>query len=41
MKRTSLRDILLALEEERYQIEIKPEIAERAVRSLDEMLKYV
>jgi quinolinate synthase len=41
MKRTSLKDIFLALDEERYEINIKPEIAKRAVRSLDEMLKYV
>jgi len=41
MKRTSLRDILAALEKEQYQINIPTDIARRAVHSLDEMLKYV
>lgn len=40
MKRTSLRDVYDALNEEKYEIKVLPEIAERAVRALDEMLKY-
>lgn len=41
MKRTSLQDILKALEQERYEITIEPDIAERAKKALDKMLKYV
>lgn len=41
MKRTSLRDIYASLKEEKYEINIDPEIAKRAVKALDAMLKYV
>jgi quinolinate synthase len=41
MKRTSLRDVYDSLKEEKYEIIIDPEIAARAVKSLDAMLKYV
>jgi quinolinate synthase len=41
MKRTSLRDVHAALAKEQYPIHIDEEIAEKAVHSLDEMLKYV
>ncbi len=41
MKRTSLRDVYLALEKERYEINVQPDIAQRAVKALDQMLKYV
>ena len=41
MKRTSLRDIYASLREEKYEINIDPEIAKRAVKALDAMLKYV
>lgn len=40
MKRTSLRDIYASLAEEKYQMEISPDIAKKAVHALDEMLKY-
>ena len=41
MKRTSLRDVYDSLKEEKYEIIIDPEIAGRAIKSLDAMLKYV
>lgn len=41
MKRTSLRDVYDSLNEEKYEITIDPEIARRARKSLDAMLKYV
>ncbi|UCH98715.1 MAG: quinolinate synthase NadA [Candidatus Aminicenantes bacterium] len=41
MKRTSLRDVYDSLNEEKYEIIIDPEIAKRAVKALDEMLKYI
>jgi quinolinate synthase len=41
MKRTSLRDVYDSLKEEKYEIAIDPEIAGRAKKSLDAMLKYV
>jgi quinolinate synthase len=41
MKRTSLKDVYAALDEEKYKINIRPEIARQAVKALDEMLKYV
>jgi quinolinate synthase len=41
MKRTSLRDIYEALRHDRYEIRIEPDIAKRAVKALDQMLKYV
>jgi quinolinate synthase len=41
MKRTSLRDVYDSLKQEKYDITIDPEIAARAVKSLDAMLKYV
>jgi len=40
MKRTTLEDIYLSLENERYEIEIDRETSEKALRSLNEMLKY-
>ncbi len=41
MKRTELEDIYLSLKMERYEIEIDDEISRKALRSLNEMLKYV
>lgn len=41
MKRTSLRDVYDSLKEEKYEITIDPEIAARAGKALDAMLKYV
>ena len=41
MKRTALNDVYLALEEERYAIELPEEIIKAARRSLEAMLKYV
>jgi len=41
MKRTSLNDVYLALANDQYKIEIDERIAKQAVRSLDEMLKYI
>ena len=41
MKRTSLRDVYASLTEEKYEINIDPEIAGRAVKALNAMLKYV
>jgi len=41
MKRTSMRDVFDALNEEKYEIHVEPETAKRAIRALDEMLKYV
>jgi quinolinate synthase len=41
MKRTSLRDVYDSLQEEKYEIIIDPEIAARAIKALDAMLKYV
>jgi quinolinate synthase len=41
MKRTSLKDVYEALKYERYEIRVDEAIARRAVRALDEMLKYV
>ncbi len=41
MKRTSLQDVYKSLLEEKYVIEIDPDIAQRAVKALDEMLKYI
>ncbi len=40
MKRTSLQDVHDSLSQDKYVIEIDPEIAERAGRALREMLKY-
>lgn len=40
MKRTSLRDVYDSLKEEKYEIEIDPEIARRATKALEGMLKY-
>jgi quinolinate synthase len=40
MKRTSLRDVLAALEEDRYAIEVDPALGERAERALRAMLRY-
>ncbi|MCK5222559.1 MAG: quinolinate synthase NadA, partial [Candidatus Aminicenantes bacterium] len=41
MKRTTLKDIYLSLVHDRYEIEIDEEISKKALRSLNEMLKYV
>jgi quinolinate synthase len=41
MKRTSLRDVYESLRDEKYEIHVEPGIAKRAVKALDEMLKYV
>ncbi len=41
MKRTSLEDVWLSLEQDKYKIEIDPETSERAKRSLNAMLKYL
>lgn len=41
MKRTSLKDVYEALKYERYEIQVEESIARRAVRALDEMLKYI
>lgn len=41
MKRTSLRDVRDALAKDRYEITVPEDIAQKAVRALDEMLKYV
>lgn len=41
MKRTSLRDVRDALAKDRYEITVPEAIAQKAVRALDEMLKYV
>lgn len=40
MKRTSLQDVYDSLKEEKYEIEIDPEIARRANKALEGMLKY-
>lgn len=41
MKRTSLRDVYDSLNEEKYEIHVEPEIAQRAVKALNEMLRYI
>lgn len=41
MKRTSLRDVYEALNQERYEIKVDEEIAKRAVKALDEMLTQI
>ncbi len=41
MKRTSLEDVYKALEMDQYKIEIDEEISVKALKSLDEMLKYI
>ncbi len=41
MKRTSLEDVYLSLELEQYEIKIEEEIGAKALKSLNEMLKYV
>lgn len=40
MKRTSLRDVYEALAKDQYQIEIPGEVAAKAVKALNEMLRY-
>ncbi len=41
MKKTSLQDVYNALFLDRYEIEIEENIAQKAVKALDEMLKYI
>lgn len=41
MKKTKLKDVLRALEEETFQIEVPKNIAEKAKASLDKMLEYL
>jgi len=41
MKKTGLQDIADALQHDRYEIVIEDSIANRAIRALDEMLKYI
>jgi quinolinate synthase len=41
MKKIRLKHVLEALQNDQYQIEVEPEIASRAKRALDEMLRYV
>lgn len=41
MKRTSLQDVYASLVDEKYEILVAPDIAKRAVKALDEMLKYI
>lgn len=41
MKKIRLKHVLEALQRNQYQIEVEPEIAYRAKRALDEMLRYV
>ncbi|MBN1411409.1 MAG: quinolinate synthase NadA [Spirochaetales bacterium] len=41
MKKTTLGDVMSALENEEYAIELDPEVMQRAAGSLDEMLKYI
>ncbi|MEN8222993.1 MAG: quinolinate synthase NadA [Acidobacteriota bacterium] len=40
MKRTTVEDIYLSLVNERYEIEIDEDVSKKALRSLNEMLKY-
>lgn len=41
MKKTKLKDVLRALEEETFQIEVSTDIAVKAKASLDKMLEYL
>jgi len=41
MKKTSLRDIYDSLDQEKYEIQVDAHIAKKAVKALDEMLKYI
>ncbi len=41
MKKTSLKDVYYALEQGKYEIEVEESISKRAVKALDEMLKYI
>jgi len=41
MKRTSLQDVYTSLKEEKYEITVDPDIASRARKALDAMLRYV
>jgi quinolinate synthase len=41
MKKIRLSHVLAALQKDQYQMEVDPEIARKAKRALDEMLKYV
>jgi quinolinate synthase len=40
MKLTRLEDIYLSLKEERYKVEVEDNVASRARKALNEMLKY-
>ena len=40
MKRTALKDVYDSLQEDKYAIEIDPEVRDRAGKALREMLKY-
>lgn len=41
MKKIRLNHVLAALQNDQYQIEVNPEIARKAKRALDEMLRYI
>ena len=41
MKRTALIDVYHALNEKKYQIEIDPDVSNKAVSALNEMIKYI
>jgi quinolinate synthase len=41
MKKTGLQDIANALEYDQYEIAVEESISRKAVKALDEMLKYI
>jgi quinolinate synthase len=41
MKRTSLHDVYDSLKDEKYEIHVEPDISKRALKALNEMLKYI